>query len=524
MDQTNQISTRQANSAYDVPTDIAHDSGVPPTFIHQFTSSTDKFSPEISREPRTESIPQSDNHDDVEDVEVFEPSWLNSSNELSRIHAILIRYFVQELATWFDICDPARHFGVVVPVQARESKALLNAIYTASARHLVRLPKHRNQFGALEWQGHLLAGLTTETAVHFQNTCIRELLGQSHDPQEMSHEDLLAATIILRTDEEMDAPLHDEEFDRQIFLKVTSAFIKTQVTTYGSPQASVSSHRIISGEGDTNMLSPNSQNTQFTHSSPVMDEARAFQRMGIDTVALGTIRTDGLRQACFWVAFRQELHASLMQQRQLYISLSPYRDFCTTSPTDDPTWTHRLAVLCAEVVEHCYGSADSKAQSLGESRWEELKQKEKDLSASLPQSFNPIFNHEPQLVDEQVFPEIWYLNPWHATGAAYIELTKILLHTFDSKSTPLGPGYLQWLRKLGNILRSITKKLCGIALSNKRAPPLFLNACSAIVMCGEQFEIYREQEAILQFLATTERDIGFPTKHLISRLEKAWVS
>lgn len=56
-----------------------------------------------------------------------------------KVEAHLMRYFVEDLAPCFDLCDPARHFATVVPHRAAVCPILLNAIFACSARHLARV-------------------------------------------------------------------------------------------------------------------------------------------------------------------------------------------------------------------------------------------------------------------------------------------------------------------------------------------------------------------------------------------------
>jgi hypothetical protein len=103
----------------------------------------------------------------------------------------------------FDLCDPERHFAQVVPQRARHCPALLNAIYTASARHLCRLDEYKTD-NVVEYQGKRLADLQIETAVEYHSLCIEHLVSVSDDPEALSDENLLVASIILRFYEEVD--------------------------------------------------------------------------------------------------------------------------------------------------------------------------------------------------------------------------------------------------------------------------------------------------------------------------------
>lgn len=106
----------------------------------------------------------------------------------------------------FDLCDPERHFALVVPQRARSCPPLLNAIFTASARHLSRLDKYKTPHG-VQYLGKLLPDLKVEMAIHYHSECIKHLVLLSNDPDHIHDEDLLAAAVILRFYEEVDCRL-----------------------------------------------------------------------------------------------------------------------------------------------------------------------------------------------------------------------------------------------------------------------------------------------------------------------------
>lgn len=101
------------------------------------------------------------------------------------------------------MCDPDRHFGLVVPQRAKHCPALLNAIYTASARHLCRLDQYRNN-NEVKYLGNRMPELRTETAIEYHTRCIEHFAVVAHDSQATFDENLLAASIILRLYEEID--------------------------------------------------------------------------------------------------------------------------------------------------------------------------------------------------------------------------------------------------------------------------------------------------------------------------------
>ncbi|PNY27938.1 Uncharacterized protein TCAP_02134 [Tolypocladium capitatum] len=143
--------------------------------------------------------------------------------------ACLLRYFIQEISHWFDLCDENRHFQLVVPVRAQKHPHLLDAIFAVAARHLSRLPQYKTAQGIL-YHGQLLPDLDEHAAVEYMLKCI-PALRRFRDVQDDEYRDSIIATaVILRQLEEMDneddAPEHPME--RPVnFLAVIDAVLRS---------------------------------------------------------------------------------------------------------------------------------------------------------------------------------------------------------------------------------------------------------------------------------------------------------
>lgn len=73
-----------------------------------------------------------------------------------------------------------------------------------------------------------------------------------------------------------------------------------------------------------------------------------------------------------------------------------------------------------------------------------------------------------------------------------------------------------------NEVNGVVKRLCGIAISNRRAPPAMNTACMAIAMCGDQFTDPREQRSIMDVLNYTDTKHAWPTQEIQRRLKASW--
>ncbi|KAL9082553.1 MAG: hypothetical protein Q9165_008860, partial [Trypethelium subeluteriae] len=476
---------------------------------------------DVSRPSITSPVPQADiGESQSPPVDEIDCGWSVSQ----RTQAVLFRHYIQEIGPRFDLCDSERRFSQLVPLRARCSETLLNAIYTISARHLVRMQKYQGVGGVISWDGETVSDITSETALQFHNKCIKQLLESSKQPDQIYNEDLLAASIILRTDEEMDAPSQDERADDEFFMRVISVFINAQIPVF-SNLAGYSPHP--DSPATFYDMAPSEHPPFASHPSETM-EPLALSSVQSEHVTNEVddplIECLGLRQACLWVALRQELHAALMAQRPINFQLSRCDEFrqCL-SPARDVIWANRIVIFCADIIEFCYGNSNGVTQNCQDQVTQTILMRHGEaLEMRLPPSFKPIHCEERDLSQRKVFPEIWFQDEAHTVAATYMELTKILLINPEPTRLMLGPGHKDAMKRLSQSLRESTARLCGIALNNKRVVPIFLNACSAIVLCSEHFSDPVEQEALLWFLDFVEYETAYPTQILARDLRFSW--
>ncbi|KAL4784476.1 hypothetical protein BJX76DRAFT_357076 [Aspergillus varians] len=438
------------------------------------------------------------------------PSETSLSLNHNRLEFCLLGYYIDHLSTWLDLCDPERHFQLIVPHRARSCPPLMNAILAASARHLTRVPKYRTESGGIKYGGRVLHELTDETALHYHNKCIHDLLELGANLEQTRNEDLLAAAIILRFYEEVDYPLQDEQRDNELFLRVLNMFIEAQIPNM-SPGSS--SHIPFSTVTRDISASP-----AEVYSSP------ASSAPGIATPLESRWYMSSLRQAAFWVAFRQEVYSAFLKQRPFNMSLSRCDVFRSFTPGEDGLWTARLVIFCADVLEFCYGNtAHARAQQTStKERWTHLKSLCQKWIEILPSSFEPIYFREANPQSGEIFPEICYLTNIHVAGVQHIELARILLAVYDPNIPKLGFGHRESMRVLSEELRAAVLRLCGIAVYNRQNPPSLTTALLGIVVCGEHFENRAEQRALLELLDELEYHHGWPAGSYRDRLKESW--
>jgi hypothetical protein len=447
----------------------------------------------------------------------------------SRLEVILLRYFIDELARWFDICDPERHFASIVPHRARWCPPLKNAILAASARHLTRKQKP-GPGHVYKYDGEILPELNDETALHYHSECIKDLLTRSMDPEQVRDATLLTAAIILRFYEEIDAPLRDDDCDSELFLRVMTVFIDAQIPSvllvpHSSPV--ITGPKV--GPAELNVVAVTVSTPQIIQPpvAPSVLGASGSQRPPSGW------RAEGLCQAAYWVAFRQEIHSAFLKQRAINLDLSRCEAFRNFSPAEDTVWADRLIIFCADVLEFCYGNTktepsrqegcySSTSSTSTKDRWTRLKQRDRMWTDVLPASFEPIYFRDPDRSKGNVFPEICYMADCHVAGVQHAELARILLAVYDPTAPRLGAGYLASQRKMSVELRNAVLRLCGIAMSNRKCPPAMVTAFLGIATCGDHFEDSFEQQALLDMLDEIEARNAWPAGNVRQTLREAW--
>ncbi|KAJ5107134.1 hypothetical protein N7456_003809, partial [Penicillium angulare] len=309
-----------------------------------------------------------------------------------------------------------RHFATVAPHRAASCPALLYAIFSASARHISR----RNNLEARSKMPmqNKRPNIGPEVALEYQNLCISQLMALSGDASEVKDENLLAASVILRFYEELDAPLIGA--DDETYLNGTLFFLAAQ-------------------------------------SEPA-------------------VCSRGLQNAAFWVGIRQKIHAAFIQQRSIQFDFHCFdgSNYKTIESADDSTWANRIVLHCAEILAYCYGN-----ESRGIESYKRLIKFSEDWYAYKPSSFNPIYYQAPNIVKKEIFPQIWFLGDCHAIQ--HWHLAQILLAAFDPRVPRMGPNQKKAVAEIEGEIKKNMFSLCGIGFSNKTAPGP-ITACMGVSM------------------------------------------
>ncbi|CZR48033.1 uncharacterized protein FPRO_12643 [Fusarium proliferatum ET1] len=353
----------------------------------------------------------------------------------------LMQYYLTYMCTWFDLCDSRRHFANIVPPRAASCPTLLNAIFALSSRHL-----------------SLNAQYDPYASDRYHQACLRHLTTISNDSSALNDDNLLAATILLRTLEELDVPLIGT--DHEGHLLGIQLFMNTCDST----------------------TTPSS-----------------------------------LRLASFWVGMRQEVTMSFASQRPVKIRLDHGFMDRSLSEADDDTWANRIIVHSADVINYCFGNNGPNRH-----RYQELVDYDQAWLRARPVSWLPVAYSASGETLGGAFPYIIYLNHAVVIGQVHSIFARILLMCHDDRVPRIGPSAQLARKQIDDDIRTQVRELCGIALSNPSTRPAAFTACMGVTACGDRFTERRDQEALLDVLMLTQNTHSWPTASAQDHLKRAW--
>ncbi|KGO48928.1 Protein of unknown function DUF3468 [Penicillium expansum] len=110
-----------------------------------------------------------------------------NGSTLTLREASLMRYFIQKLAPWADVCDIHSHFSTEVPRRALENNMVLQAILALSARHDAILTNDS------DWE-----------ASDYHGKCLKLLIAALDQAETNCDENMLITVVILRIYEELE--------------------------------------------------------------------------------------------------------------------------------------------------------------------------------------------------------------------------------------------------------------------------------------------------------------------------------
>ncbi|KKY28920.1 putative arca-like protein [Diplodia seriata] len=217
--------------------------------------------------------------------------------------AMLLRFYIEHISTFFDLCDPYRYFRHEVPQLARTNATLANAVLAISARML------HWKTAASGGGGGGAAAVDAYVADRYYQRCLATLIPSLSDGGAVDADaatTLLAATVVLRMLEEMD--VHVWGADARGHLTGSQAIIRAATATTSLP---------------------------------------------------GNLPPSGLRRAAYWSAFRQEVW--IAPQTQQPVGMDPavcgYVVDHGFGAAPDWTWCERAIAHCGAAMNVTLGTA-----------------------------------------------------------------------------------------------------------------------------------------------------------------------
>ncbi|KAH0494764.1 hypothetical protein TgHK011_008353 [Trichoderma gracile] len=352
--------------------------------------------------------------------------------------ACLFRYFVEEIAHWFDLCDEDRHFQLAVPRRAHHHPHLLNAIFAVAARHLSRLPQYRTPAGIL-YHGQLIPQLSEHDAVEYMLKCIPALRNFHEVDDDDYRDSIIATAVILRQLEEID----EEEDD-------------APANDSGNSQGD-------NGHGkQVNFL-------------PIIN---AVLRSSASQALFGR---RSLIQAAYWMALRQEIYHSFTRKQPPQLFPSP--DLWHSASKANKTVMHTVQV------------AKWRWEDGSEREWLRLVDQQDYLEREILVNFRPIFKTTADKAKGEIFPTIWYGSNLEVTSVQQSIMAKSVLVAENPFLKAPSASRATW-RKAENDVRLLLLELCGIALCHPASPPALLNAAIGIQLYGDFFTDRYERQAL----------------------------
>ncbi|CAD0115544.1 unnamed protein product, partial [Aureobasidium uvarum] len=225
----------------------------------------------------------------------------------------------------------------------------------------------------------------------------------------------------------------------------------------------------------------------------------------------------GLRHAAWWVGFRQEMVVAFINQRPIVPVLEHCNLDRSFSTADDCTWTNRIIVHCADVINHCFQNG-----SLDQTTYQALRDYGEAWMAHKPRTFSPIFQCQPSGLRGNLFTKTWYTSDTIAKGIQHYHLSKILLIAHDPNIPRLGLQRKAFEQTVDDQLRSHARILCGIAQGGSKTAAIWVTTCMGISWCGDRFTDRVEQEELLEILRYTDKKHARHTLSTQKHLIQAW--
>lgn len=218
----------------------------------------------------------------------------------------------------------------------------------------------------------------------------------------------------------------------------------------------------------------------------------------------------GLRRACYWVAYRQEIQNSILTQRPLQWHLPDYNDLA--DPPEDFTWALRANELLANAADVVFESEPPSPE-----RITRVQNSLDTWTRNRPASFDELWTQPASYGG--TFDRTYYHNTYHVMAHCYHTQAHMLVAAY---APPSMDGFESDEMEKSKIILEDIKRICGMTLANPQGPGSWERAALAIELFGDRFYLQQDRENILQFLTEVERKCAWMSSGTRWRLRRVW--
>ncbi|KAK7214454.1 hypothetical protein V2G26_002457 [Clonostachys chloroleuca] len=387
-------------------------------------------------------------HSDEEQVSLTRPPPRSPINQhgsgfpfQNRKEARYLMYYIKDFSSWIDICDPARHFAREVPRRACDDPLLAFSLLAFTSRFFC-----------------LRSRIDDPSSDIYYSKAIQLLIPALDDPIASIDENILAAIVLLRLNEEM-------------------------------------------SENDTC--------THLLGSTRLLDLASSFAPLG------------GLGEAASWLLLRQDMFVSLTRSLCPTSTYENYRTSAFFTSSTPEAMANRAVFLCSQVLAYAFRNDTrldvDRWQELNTSvaEWFDSAPKE-----SLPY-FASLPSDDPQ-TEGSCFPICWMTRPQYVLAYQHYYLARLLLSAFDPQLWKPGPDALRKRPEADDNIRNFMGLIVGLSISHPDMMTGRFIAHHTLHAFGSWIQDGRQRNEVLEFLQTLRDLSGWQTAPLITRLSRQW--
>ncbi|KUJ17910.1 uncharacterized protein LY89DRAFT_30609 [Mollisia scopiformis] len=221
----------------------------------------------------------------------------------------------------------------------------------------------------------------------------------------------------------------------------------------------------------------------------------------------------GLAQAGTWNYLREEITVALESRRPVRFSAGFH--FIPEPAMSDDKCANAITFILAKTINLCFADASTEDSTNRREPWDEIVGEVSSWRQNLPVSFRP-FSAAPK--PGNVFPSIWFLQPWHVASEQYYSVTEILLSSCHSSSTSSIPFQADQNRERV-VFHAL--QICGLAYTNDDVSAR-VNAFGPLAFCGRYLTETIHRHGLLRMLNEFSKPTGWPVAPIIEDLQEHW--